>query len=150
MSAPIDFAVASARNVLLIFGLLITLSLIVLIAFAVFLVVMGCYQYVQRHDLSKAYVAGGATGFLAYAIRNRLGPGAVVALIVGEIVAITATELAAAGSSSVSSGNPPPVVSPLQESQLEYPTDVPERIERQTAPWPPFTGVRVELGGDQH
>lgn len=44
-----------------------------------------------------------------------------------------------------SGGNPPPEVSIHDEMMLRWPT---RQEARQTRAWPPFEGVRVELGGD--
>lgn len=42
----------------------------------------------------------------------------------------------------------PPPLPPSKAAELSMPTEYPERREFRPAPWPPFTGVRVELGGD--
>lgn len=45
--------------------------------------------------------------------------------------------------------NPPPELSALKKADLGMPTEYPRRRQHRPAPWPPFHGVRVELGGDR-
>lgn len=71
-------------------------------------------------------------------------PILVLAVVVALVVVIITAEVAAIADSDDAGGNPPPVLSPIRESTLRMPLAYP--FQRHRDHWPPFEGVRVELG----
>jgi hypothetical protein len=151
MSALLDFAVTATKTVLQIALVLFMMftAWAVIVGLAAF--IMGVRRYARRHNLSKAYLAGAAVGILTYAVKHRVRPATLVTFVAAGLTAVIGagiTEITSSVLSTTSSrsGNPPPILAPLKKSELEMPTDPPRRLPRSAAPWPPFTGVRVELG----
>lgn len=125
--------------------------LLYIVAAKAVLFVTGAILYCHQQGYTAPYVAGAAVEFLAFLARERPSYQEATALITAAVtvtVAAGINELTGSVLSSASSrsGNPPPVLAPLKKSELEMPTDPPRRLPRAAAPWPPFTGVRVELG----
>lgn len=153
MSAAINFAVSAIRLILEVTLVVAVLSTAALVTAAVFIAVHEVRKYAHEHDLSRAYLAGAGAGVITYGVKNRVRPSTVAVLAVAGFTALIAIGItdftsAIASATPTRSGNPPPVLAPLKKSELEMPTEPPARAHRNVAPWPPFTGVRVELGGD--
>lgn len=74
---------------------------------------------------------------------------AIVVLVVAAVAALLATALAdaveAVTSKSSSGRNWPPGPSPAKKMELHWET---RHYREPRVPWPPFTGTRVQLGGD--
>jgi len=118
--------------------------------------ILSALDEVRRMNVGPAYVAGAVAAFVGFCIRERLNPVQVYVLFVSSCIGLLTSgivkgiaETTLSTSTATSGRNPPPVLAPLKKSELEMPTQVPSRLPRNVAPWPPFTGVRVELGGDQ-
>lgn len=151
MSGLIEFT-SSAIGTVLEVAVVVTAIAVAWILFAtIFVATLEVRRYAREHNLSRAYLAGAATGVATFAAKQRVRPTTFATLIVAGFTALVGmgiTELTDAvfSSTKTRSGNPPPVLAPLKKSELEMPTKPPQRLPRNAAPWPPFTGVRVELG----
>lgn len=102
---------------------------------------------------SPWYTLGLWFGALRWSARHGVSPLKVVQLALAtQIVAEVAKNIEEATENVLSSlrrtrAGPPPL-SPAKAAQLAMPTEYPDRRVVRPTPWPPFTGVRVELGGD--
>lgn len=113
--------------------------------------VMGAFHDSRRESSSAWHFAGALWGLWAWSLRNTSHPATAVALVLGSWLGseiVTEIEEAVEDvEKGLRGGSPgPPPVPPIKQSQLEM--DGLSPPPEVSAPWPPFTGVRVELGGD--